>query len=86
MTGNLQITKNTAVSISLVAVLLGFAFWLGRVYFIVQSLSEDRYSLPMASEDALREALFNPGHKVPDPRNPGSWIVVQEAEVGEGIP
>lgn len=84
MTQTLTITKQTAVSLSVVLVLIGFAFWLGQVYFIVDALSNDRYDLPMASEDALREAIFNPGHKVPDPRNPGHWIVVEGSKTGQG--
>jgi len=39
--------------------------------------SLDRYSLSHASEDAFREAIGNPGHKVPDPRNPGQYIIVE---------
>lgn len=37
----------------------------------------DRYTLSMASEDAMRESIMNPGHRVPDPRNPGKVIVVE---------
>lgn len=37
----------------------------------------DRYTLTMASERALREAIENPGLRVPDPRDPNKIIVVE---------
>lgn len=42
----------------------------------VEEFDKDRYTLTMASEKALREAIANPGHKIPDPREPSKLIVV----------
>jgi len=52
----------------------------------VRELQRDRYNLPMAAEDALREAIANPGHRVPDPRSPGEYIVVHLAETRGDLP
>lgn len=49
---------------------------MAKVQEKLSAMLEDRYSLPMAEADALRQAIENPGHRVPDPRNPGQVIVV----------
>lgn len=46
----------------------------------MQSVENDRYTLTMASEKALREAIENPGFRVPDPRDPTNIIVVEVPE------
>lgn len=46
-----------------------------------EDAKDDRYRMTNASEDALREAIENPGHRVPDPRNPGSVFVVEQGNV-----
>lgn len=38
----------------------------------------DRFTLSAASEAALRQAIENPGYRVPDPRDPSKVIVVRE--------
>lgn len=38
---------------------------------------QDRFTTAMASEQALRTAMANPGMKVPDPRNPGQFFFVE---------
>ena len=43
----------------------------------MKTVEDDRYTLAMASERALREAIENPGHRVPDPRDPNRIIVVE---------
>lgn len=43
----------------------------------MENVENDRYSLTMASERALREAIENPGLRVPDPRDPTKIIVVE---------
>lgn len=63
------------------APLLVALFFIFGIYQDVRDLKADRYTLPMASEDAMREALANPGHRVPDPRNPGQYFVVEEARI-----
>lgn len=53
-------------------------FFLFNIYRDVQDLKKregDNYTISQASEDALREAIANPGHRVPDPRSPGEYIV-----------
>ena len=39
--------------------------------------------IDLAAENALRQAIANPGHRVPDPRNPGELIVVHREDEGE---
>ena len=46
----------------------------------METIESDRYSLTMASERALREAIENPGLRVPDPRDPTRIIVVEVPE------
>lgn len=41
------------------------------------TLAGDRFTLAMASEQALRTAMANPGLRVPDPRNPGQFFFVE---------
>ena len=43
----------------------------------IQQLADDHYTTAAAAENALREAIENPGHRVPDPRNPGEVFVVE---------
>lgn len=50
----------------------------------IESQAGDRYTLTMASENAMREAIANPGHRVPDPRNAGMYIQVRESEISSG--
>ena len=45
----------------------------------MRGVEADRYTLTMASEKALREAIENPGFRVPDPRDPSKIIVVEMA-------
>lgn len=43
----------------------------------VDRLSTEMYRLAVASEQALRMAIENPGVRVPDPRDPNKIIVVE---------
>jgi len=43
----------------------------------LNSFSGDRFTAAMASEQALRTAMANPGMRVPDPRNPGQFFFVE---------
>ena len=43
----------------------------------LSSLASDCYHLSSAREAALREAIENPGHRVPDPIDPNKIIVVE---------
>ena len=47
----------------------------------IEAQAGDRYTLTMASENAMREAIANPGHRVPDPRNAGVYIQVRSSEI-----
>ena len=82
------IDKRTGISIGLcltLAVPLTMGAW--KLSSTVAQVSRDvaaindqlgqAYTITQASEDALREALANPGHKVPDPRHPGQYLVVE---------
>lgn len=49
----------------------------------IKSLEEARagtYTLAAAAEVALRQAIENPGHRVPDPRDPNRIIEVREGQ------
>jgi len=48
-----------------------------RLDSVEAKIVEDRYTLTMASEKALRTAIENPGMRVPDPREPSKIIVVE---------
>ena len=48
-----------------------------RLESVELAVKEDRYTLTMASEKALRTAIENPGMRVPDPREPSKIIVVE---------
>lgn len=48
-----------------------------RLESVEITVKEDRYTLTMASEKALRTAIENPGMRVPDPRDPSKIIVVE---------
>ena len=43
---------------------------------VIEAAASDRYPRTAAAEDALRNAIANPGVKFSDPRNPGEYIVV----------
>lgn len=56
---------------------------LDKIYQALEAIKTDEYTLTMAERDALWEAIFNPGHRVPNPRKPGEFIVVDgEGKVG----
>ena len=42
----------------------------------IETSASEQYTLTNAAEDALRNAIANPGMKFSDPRNPGEYIVV----------
>lgn len=44
----------------------------------IKSLMTDRFTLPMAAEVALRQAIESPGMRVVDPRDPSKVFVVPE--------
>jgi len=72
-----NITKETTISIGLLLVILAPVSWIAVKVSKIEAQQAGAYSLTQASEDALREAIANPGHKVPDPRQPGMLIVVE---------
>ena len=43
----------------------------------VSKLGSEQFTVSMASEYALRDAIANPGRRVPDPRNPGQFFEVR---------
>ena len=48
-------------------------------------LEKDRYPMSIASENALRLAILNPGMQIPDPRDPNRIIVVNHVRVTEPV-
>lgn len=69
--------------LTIVAILssAGAAVWristvLGHFENRIVELERDRYPLSVASENALRMAIENPGMRVPDPRDPNRVIHV----------
>lgn len=44
---------------------------------------EDRFTLTMKAEDALRTAIANPGLRIPDPKNPGKYLQVMYSGMGD---
>ena len=56
----------------------GIEVELKRLRLDLTQLSEDRFTVAMASEQSLRTAIANPGMKVPDPRNPGQYFFVEK--------
>lgn len=79
------IGESSKVTIGLMVLILGgvvaVTALVVRIETKLASIMADRYSLSMAAEDALREAIANPGHRVPDPRKPGQYIVVEQGGV-----
>lgn len=81
--GNTTIGRGSRIEIGLILVLI-----CGVVYIItaierlnarmdaIEDKAADRFTLTAVAEQALREAVANPGHRVPDPRNPGQFFVV----------
>lgn len=48
----------------------------------ISATTAERYTMSMASEDALRRVLANPGHREPDPRNRGQYITATTGQHG----
>lgn len=78
-----QITQETGVGIGLVVSIVGGAVWFGvlltKINARLRKLEGDIYTKSEAAEHALRLAIANPGHRVPDPRNPDTFLPVVEA-------
>ena len=77
-----KITMGVAGTLGLLAV--SATWWVGaqlsdmnqRLDALEKNVGE-RFTLAAASEQALREAIENPGHRVPDPRDPSQIIEVR---------
>lgn len=85
---NSTLSKDTKITVGLLlavaAILLGIlgvsipgVFMIYDMRNKITVLNQDHYGKTAASEDALREAMANPGHKVPDPRRPGEYHLVR---------
>jgi len=84
--------KNTKITIAVAATAIGLAisatWWVGHQLNTIQAqlgelkaASAGAMTISAASEQALREAIENPGHRVPDPRDPNKIIVVVGGKV-----
>lgn len=78
-----RIRLGTAVAI--VLTLIGCTWRLSMIYgemkTDVEKVMIDRYTLSMASEQAMRHAMANPGIMVPDPRSPGQYFKIDKARM-----
>lgn len=85
------ISEKTRVTLSIVLITIGYiitiagsvggaVLYLDRRISTIENKMVDNYTMGQAAEDALREAIANPGHRVPDPRNPGQYIRVDEQQ------
>jgi hypothetical protein len=78
-----SLDKNTKTTLATAVTAIGLAitgtWWVGMK---ISSLEKKIDSiLALSSELALREAIENPGHRVPDPRDPTKVIVVLNGKV-----
>lgn len=93
------ISNETGIAVGLAVVVIGSAIstavWLTQVIGGLRSkideslgrldaLEREQMTVDRAAELALRQAIENPGHRVPDPRNPGKVVVVRNGERDEG--
>lgn len=89
-----QMTITIGTALSVLVFLLGAVWKFSRVVSHMERRWEimetkikdvtdklaDSYTLSRASEVALRTAIENPSHRVPDPRNPHRVIAVNHVE------
>ena len=74
---NTKVVATLGVVITLAgAVIMGTWIAAGKSA-VLDRLVEDHYGITAASEAALRQAIENPGMRVPDPRDPERVIVVE---------
>ena len=75
-----SITSSTKISLALVfTLLICTASVVASVMSMkdqIAAMRDEQWTISMEAEAALREAIANPGHQVPDPRSPGKVIVV----------
>ncbi|MEM9019953.1 MAG: hypothetical protein AAGC44_05260 [Planctomycetota bacterium] len=74
----ISIDKDSRISLGLMLTLTVPMLWIAVKVHKIEAKQAQAYTITQASEDALREAIANPGHKVPDPRDPGQLIVVEQ--------
>lgn len=90
------IDKDTKVRLGsaamIVSAILGASWWLQQelranqdavletVRSDMKTLESKTFGIAAAAEAALREAIENPGHRVPDPRDPTKIIVVNRGD------
>lgn len=79
-----RIAVGVGAGFGIVFALVTGTWTLAGIYNRFRLLEDDAYGLSRACEVALREAIENPGHRVPDPRDPKQIIVVNAAEVSGG--
>lgn len=87
--------KNTRLTVAAAVTAIGLAisatWWVAHQLGAIRqelkdlkSASSSAMTVAAASEQALREAIENPGHRVPDPRDPNRIIVVVAGKVTTG--
>lgn len=77
-----KVTVQVSAIFGCVALVVGATWTTALFYGRLASLERDHYGITAASEQALRQAIANPGHRVPDPRDPNKLIVVEDGQVG----
>ena len=76
----MKVATACVIAVAGIGILVGEIQWRNSMSAKIDALTiqmGDRYTLTMAAENALREAMANPGHSVPDPRNPGQFFSVR---------
>lgn len=95
MTIMTNISEKTSVSIRLIFVFIAvFVPVVGFGWTAIQKIEtvasevrsikmemRDQYTLSAAAEVALRNAMANPGTRFADPRNPGTYFVVESGGI-----
>lgn len=76
-----EISKKTTITLGAVGgvalVVITFVWQTATLKADIVAQLKDNWTLPMQSEFAARQAIANPGQKVPDPRNPGQFFEVE---------
>lgn len=82
---SVTISENTKVKLGVVigavTVLAALGATLSSLRADVDEIKNNRWTIAQECESVLRTAILNPGIKMPDPRNPGSVIVVEQSIV-----
>ena len=71
-----RLTVEIGVGVSIIVLIVTGTWFVAAAYTRLNVLERDHFGIAAAAEVALRQAIANPGMKVPDPRDPSRVIVV----------